>query len=465
MKRTVIVGLGRSGIGAAKLLSSKGIPTTLIESGITPELEKKADQLRLEGIEVHLGLPLKAESFRAWHGDLDTVVISPGIAWDHPTLTKLRADGITVQGEIALAWQSLRHLPWIGITGTNGKTTVTHLLSHVLQTAGLRAPMGGNMGMSAAEMALQLNHPKAETPDWLVMELSSYQIEAATEIAPRIGLWTTLTPDHLERHGTLEAYRMIKRGLLERSELAIFNADDPDLRQQRSSWDRGVWVSAEGPQPGGQAADLWIDADGMVQTQTRRLFPAEALRMPGEHNRQNMLMVTAAAQSIGLNTDQIEAGLRSFPGVPHRLEHIGTIGDLAIFNDSKATNYDAAEVALRAMQSPAVVLAGGQTKQGDAQGWLQQLQKKACAVVLFGAGAQTLHELIADGGNFCGLVESCPDLESAVDVAVSTAKRLNAACLLLSPACASFDQYSDFEARGEHFRHLIRHHQINNHSS
>ena len=427
----------------------------MIERADSPDIEDCADRSRRQGIEVVLGLPLEPDSFQRWRGAFQTVVISPGIAWDHPTLEALRQEGIQVLGEMAIAWRALNHIPWIGITGTNGKTTVTHLLSHVLQSAGLRAPMGGNMGVSAAEMALQLKQPDAIQPDWLVMELSSYQIEAAAEIAPRFGLWTTLTPDHLERHGTVDAYRAIKRGWLERSEQAIFNADDPDLRRHRPSWNRGLWVSAEGPNPDGAPAALWIDAQNQVCDPDGPLFEADALAMPGSHNRQNLLMVTAVARQIGLSGEQIASGLRSFPGVPHRLERIGSSSSCSVFNDSKATNYDAAEVGLKAMTAPVVVLAGGQTKRGDATGWLKQLREKACCVVLFGKGAEELEALIT-GAGFKGALHRCPGLAEAVPLALEQADRLNAVSLLLSPACASFDQYKDFEARGDHFRQLIQ---------
>ena len=318
MAQTVVVGLGRSGLGAARLLQASGHSVAVIDSGQGELLENKAEALREQGIEVRLKSPLAIDSFRPWLDDLQRVVISPGIPWNHPTIEQLRQHAVAVDGEMAVAWDALKHIPWVGITGTNGKTTVTHLLSHVLGQAGLAAPMGGNMGVSAADMALSLQQGSTPSPDWLVMELSSYQIEAADRIRPRIGIWTTLTPDHLERHGTVDAYRAIKRGLLERSDHAIFNADDPDLRQQRQSWTGGTWVSAESAQPDGHPADLWIDAEGWVRDRTQRLFPAEALAMPGAHNRQNLLLVTAAARQIGLSPASIEAGLRSFPGVPHR---------------------------------------------------------------------------------------------------------------------------------------------------
>ena len=456
MALTIVVGLGRSGIGASRLLQYQKKPVVLIEKGNTASHQSSAEALRNQGIQVELNRPLDLASFAPWRTMLETVVIGPGIPWDHPTLEHLRSEGVQVRGEMDLAWSALKHIPWIGITGTNGKTTVTHLLSHLLQAAGLRAPMGGNMGVSAAEMALEISSGLQPTPDWLVMELSSYQIEAAPNISPRIGLWTTLTPDHLERHGNIEAYRAIKRRLLERSDLAIFNADDPDLRRQRSSWGRGLWVSAEGPLPNNQAADVWIDAEDRVCDASGSLFDADALAMPGAHNRQNLLLVTAAARKIGLQSEQIAAGLKSFPGVPHRLERLGALANgTTVYNDSKATNYDAAEVGLRAMERPVVVLAGGQTKRGEAEGWLAQLKTRACCVVLFGAGANELKELV-NGSDYVGELQLCDDLGGAVDIAISAAEQLKASSLILSPACASFDQYCDFEARGDHFRQLIK---------
>ena len=455
MTRTIVVGMGRSGLGAARLLKQQNRDVVVFECGNNDTLKRTAESLNQEGIQVVLGQPLTRESFQAWRDGLEAVVIGPGIPWDHPTLIQLRSEGIPVRGEMDLAWDALCQIPWIGITGTNGKTTVTHLLSHVLEASGLKAPMGGNMGLSAAELACEIAAGAAPQPDWLVMELSSYQIEAAPAVTPKIGIWTTLTPDHLERHGSLEAYRAIKRGLLERSDCALFNADDPDLRQQRSSWQRGTWVSSEGEHPGGQPADLWIDADGMVRNRVSSLFSADVLAMPGSHNRQNLLLVTAAALAVGLSPQQIAAALRTFPGVPHRLERLGTLAGAGVFNDSKATNYDAAEVGLRAMQEPVVVLAGGQTKRGDARGWLKQLHVKACSLILFGAGADELASL-AQAAGYPGELLRCPDLDSAVQLAAAAVQRQGAAALLLSPACASFDQYRDFEARGEHFRSLVQ---------
>ncbi len=457
MVNTVVVGLGRSGMGAARLLKTAGRCVAVIDSGNSKDLQDRAAELQQQGIAVQIKTPLLAESFQPWRDTLERVVISPGIAWDHPTLEQLRASGVLIDGEMAVAWDALKHIPWVGITGTNGKTTVTHLLSHVLWQAGLAAPMGGNMGVSATEMALTLQQEQTAAPDWLVMELSSYQIEAADRIRPRIGIWTTLTPDHLERHGTLEAYRAIKRGLLERSSKAIFNGDDADLTAHRPSLKRGIWVKASHC-PEDEPTDFWIDDAGIVQSrEVGSMFPAEVLAMPGAHNLQNLLLVTAAATQIGLTAEQIAQGLESFPGVPHRLERLGSIASADVFNDSKATNYDAAAVGLQAMAGTVVVLAGGQTKRGDATVWLNELNLKACAVVLFGAGAEELDALIRQS-SYQGQVHRCNDLRAAVAIAVLATSELRASSLLLSPACASFDQYQDFEARGDHFRDLMQPH-------
>ena len=456
---TVVVGLARSGIGAAKLLHQAGQAVLVIDNQQGPELETRAADLRQQGIAVQLGAPLHPDTFAALDHAPAAVVVSPGIRWDHPTLEALRRQAIPTVGELELAWEASRHVPWIGITGTNGKTTVTHLVSHLLQHAGLDAPMGGNVGFSAAELVLERIQPNAPRPDWLVMELSSYQIEAAPRVAPQVGIWTTLTPDHLERHGTLDAYRAIKRGLLERSGERILNADDADLRAHADRWDRATWVAAGGREnlPDTITPSLWIEGGQVLQASpsgSTPLMAADCLAMPGAHNRQNMLLAAAAGLVAGLSGTQMEAAFRAFPGVPHRLERLREDQGITYFNDSKATNYDAAEVALQALQGPLVVLAGGESKQGNPTSWLAALGQKASAVVLFGAAQAEFQQLLA-AADFPGAVHCCEGLDTGVALAAQLARTHRCAAVLLSPACASFDQYSDFEARGDHFRRLV----------
>jgi UDP-N-acetylmuramoylalanine--D-glutamate ligase len=455
MTLQVVLGLGRSGLGAARLLHQRGEAVLVLESGDSPELQQRAETLRAEGISVQLNTPLQPESFTALPNQPERVIVSPGIRWDHPTLVSLRQQGIRTDGEITTAWEATAEVPWIGITGTNGKTTVTHLVAHLLQQAGLDAPMCGNVGYSAAELALARGG--AAAPSWLVVELSSYQIESAPQLAPRIGVWTTLTPDHLERHGSLDNYRAIKRSLLERSAVRILNGDDPDLRSRAASWDQARWITAgsrEAALEAGLEPVLWIEAY-QVCNASGALLDARSLAMPGAHNRQNLLMAVAVGLEVGLSPAQMEAALRSFPGVPHRLERIRELDGVTWFNDSKATNYDAAEVALRALAGPLVVLAGGEAKQGDATGWIAGLQREAPAVVLFGAAQAAFAQLLKEA-NYGGLVHSVDSLAEAVPLARQLAASHGCGAVLLSPACASFDQYKDFEARGEHFRALVQ---------
>ena len=456
----VVIGLGRSGIGAARLLRAQQRRVLVLEQQDTPALQQRAAELRQEDIAVVLGCDLSAAPLPGLEPAPARVIVSPGMRWDHPLLEQLRRRGISVQGELIPAWEASTGVPWIGITGTNGKTTVTHLVSHLLSSAGITAPMGGNVGHSAAELVLQRCLANAQPPQWLVMEISSYQIEAAPDLAPQLGIWTTLTPDHLERHGTVDAYRAIKRSLLERCGLRILNGDDPDLRAHAASWDQAFWVSA-GPRDALPAAidpSLWIEGDRIWQRcddgTAQPLMAADRLAMPGAHNRQNMVMAVAAGLAAGLQPEQMEQGLASFPGVPHRLEQVGNHRGITYVNDSKATNYNAAEVALRALEGPLVVLAGGEAKIGDASGWISALRDQAAAVVLYGAARERFAGLLSEGG-YGGEVMQTPSLNEAVPLAATRAKALNCRAVLLSPACASFDQYSDFEARGEHFRVLV----------
>ena len=449
----VVVGLGRSGIGAARLLNARGADVWLLESNTSPELKQRADALSATGIQVELGTPLALESFEALPRWPSVVVVSPGIAFDHPVLNQLRDRGCSVVGEVELAWDAMASIPWVGITGTNGKTTVTSLVAHLLQQGGLDAPACGNIGASAAELALACL--EGEQPERVVVELSSYQIEAAPSVQPSIGVWTTLTPDHLDRHGTLERYRSIKAGLLQQSRRQFLNADDRDLYAHAAEWPQALWVSGGDKEQFSAAMTphLWVSG-GQLCNQDGPLFPCDALAMPGAHNRQNLALATAVALECGLSPSQIEAGCRSFPGVPHRLERIRELGGITYYNDSKATNYDASLVALQSLERPLVVLAGGRAKRGEPGAWLEALRQKAAAVVLFGEARSTFCELLGSAG-YPGVIEQQEHLEQALPLARQLAEQLNCQAVLLSPACASFDQYRDFEVRGDHFRQLV----------
>ncbi|NER04434.1 MAG: UDP-N-acetylmuramoyl-L-alanine--D-glutamate ligase, partial [Okeania sp. SIO3C4] len=219
MPKTHIIGLGKSGVAAARLLKKNGWEVELSDRNTSDSLEQQQQQLTQEGITVKLGYSFEPET------SLDLVVVSPGVPWDIPPLQRARESGIETIGEMELAWRYLKSSPWVGITGTNGKTTTTALVAAIFQTAGLNAPACGNIGYAACELAL-LETP----PDWVIAEISSYQIESSSTLAPQIGVWTTLTPDHLSRHHTIENYFNIKASLLNRSQIQVFNSDDSYMR-------------------------------------------------------------------------------------------------------------------------------------------------------------------------------------------------------------------------------------------
>lgn len=441
MKTAHVIGLGKSGIAAARLLRQKGWAVVLSDRNATPLAVDQQAILQAEGITVQLG-----HSYTP--NDEALVVVSPGVPWDLPALEMARTLGLDVIGEMELAWRFLQGQPWVGITGTNGKTTTTALTAAIFQAAGLNAPACGNIGNAACDLALQ-----PTPPDWIVAELSSYQIEASDTLAPRIALWTTLTPDHLQRHKTLDNYARIKASLLHRADYAIFNGDDSYLRQHiPAEFPNAHWTSVQGKAAIAPLQPTTYIEDGWVKFQGQPIVQADALKMVGDHNLQNLLMAVTAACLAEIPAAAIAAGVSTFPGVPHRLEHICTWRGIDFINDSKATNYDAAEVGLRSVAAPAILIAGGEAKEGDDGPWLAKIREAAATVLLIGdAAAQFARRLDDVGYRQYEIVET---MDRAVQRGAELAPSLGAKVVLLSPACASFDQYPNFEARGDHFRQL-----------
>lgn len=450
MPNAYVIGLGRSGIAAARLLKQHGWQVTVSDSNTSEALQHIQQELSAEGITVKLD-----DRFTPDPTLMQQVVISPGVPWDLPALNQARELGITTIGEVELAWQTLHTIPWVGVTGTNGKTTTTALIAAIFESAGFQAPACGNIGHAIGEVALQALSPETPTPDWVIAELSSYQIESSASVAPQIGVWTTFTPDHLSRHYTLENYYNIKARLLKQAKYQIFNGDDPYLRQAQQDWQAAYWTSVTGkanlPCPLERGA--YIEA-GWVVAQGQPIVPMAALRMVGVHNQQNLLMAVLAARLAGIEPAAIVQAIEAFPGVPHRLEQICTWKGIDFINDSKATNYDAAEVGLAAVAAPAILIAGGEAKTGDDTAWLHTIQAKAAAVLLIGSAAPTFAQRLERiGYSNYEIVET---MDRAVIQGAELAKELGAKVVLLSPACASFDQYPNFEQRGEHFRQLCQ---------
>lgn len=450
MSKAHVVGLGKSGVAAARLLRREGWEVVLSDSNTSETLRQQQQELATQQIIVKLGSNLELDET-----DLpQLIVVSPGVPWDIPILVKARELGIDTIGEMELAWRYLQPTPWVAITGTNGKTTTTAIIAAIFQAAGFNAPACGNIGYAACELALE-----EKRGEWVIAELSSYQIESSITLAPQIGIWTTFTPDHLSRHKTLENYYNIKASLLKRSQLQVINGDDPYLRKVGlSEWSNAYWTSVHSKaqllgEKGFYIQDGWVVETGMSPAD-EAIVEVSTLRMVGVHNQQNLLLAVAAARLAKINKEAIQDAIANFPGVPHRLEYIRTISGVDYINDSKATNYDAAEVGLASVANPAILIAGGAAKAGDDNAWLEKIQAQAVAVLLIGDAANAFAQRLDDVGYTD--YEIVKTMEQAVPRSAELALSKGAKVVLLSPACASFDQYANFEERGDRFRELCQ---------
>ncbi|NJM17587.1 MAG: UDP-N-acetylmuramoyl-L-alanine--D-glutamate ligase [Richelia sp. SM1_7_0] len=459
MPKAHVIGLGKSGVAAARLLNREGWEVEIGDTNTSPNLLQQQQELAVEGITVKLGYSLELNDTEL----PKLIVVSPGVPWDIPVLIKAREKGIDTIGEMEFAWRNLRSIPWVAVTGTNGKTTVTSLIGAIFKTAGFHAPTCGNIGHAASEIALAEGQRDKEESfsrrlDWIIAEFSSYQIESSNSISPKIGIWTTLTPDHLARHKTVQNYYNIKAQLLRSSQMQIFNGDDPYLRKMgETDWQDAYWTSIKGKEKLITGKGFYIQDGWVIETQhiaslqeDQKIMPVSALRMVGEHNLQNLLLSIAAARLAGIDKEAIHQAISEFAGVPHRLEHIRSYEGIDFINDSKATNYDAAEVGLASVKSPVILIAGGAPKEGEDKPWINKIKEKAAAVLLIGDAAPMFAKRLQEEGysNY----EDVGTMQKAVAHGFKLAKHHDATVVLLSPACASFDQYANFEIRGDDFR-------------
>jgi len=443
MHKAYVIGLGKSGIAAARLLQQQGYSVIIGDRSENHELLEIKQRLQKIDIEVNLGATPDLEQSQP-----ELIVVSPGVPWDSPWLQQARDRGIDTIGEIELAWRYLQSIPWVGVTGTNGKTTTTALIAAIFQTAGINAPPCGNIGHPACELASDL------VPDWVIAEISSFQIESSRELAPLIGVWTTFTPDHLNRHYTLENYYQIKASLLKRSQYQILNGDDPYLAKLGiEEWSDAYWTSIEGKNRliGSSEKGVYIENDQVIAF-GQAILPLSSFKMIGEHNRQNLLLAVATACLAQIDPEAIRLAVANFSGVPHRLEYVCTINNIKFINDSKATNYDAALVGLKSVSAPVILIAGGEAKTGDDSQWIEMIKTKVAKVFLIGQDAATLAASLERSQYQDYLIVET--MEKAVKKAYQLAQTLSNSVILLSPACASYDQYRSFEHRGDDFRQL-----------
>jgi UDP-N-acetylmuramoylalanine--D-glutamate ligase len=428
----LIVGLARSGVAAALALRARGEQVLGLDRGAPDGLEA----LSGAGVELHL-----CEQGVALLERVCTVVKSPGVPAQAPVIAAARSRGICVIGELELAWRLLPN-EFIAVTATNGKTTTVELIGHIHREAGLPVSVAGNVGTALSGLDGRIDERVT-----VVCEASSFQLEDTLAFAPEAAVLLNITPDHLDRHGTFDAYRAAKLEIFARQggeDLAVLPAE---------LMSEGLPGSARRVSFGyGPTAQL-SEQDGTLRWKGRALLESSELPLRGRHNLENAMAAAAVCLARGLDFDVVRAGLRGFAGVPHRLEQVASKDGVLFVNDSKATNVASTLVALEAMaaeQLPVHLILGGQGKAQDFTPLRDPVRSGARAVYLIGEDAGAIAQAIDDGQL---QAHRCGDLEHALAAAAAAATR--GEVVLLSPGCASFDQFADFEARGERFRELV----------
>jgi UDP-N-acetylmuramoylalanine--D-glutamate ligase len=434
---TVVMGAGRSGLAAARFLASVGLPVVLTDSSSGP------------GPELEIDLA-KAGILGAW-GDhpfalldaCDELVISPGIPRTAPFVSEAERRGIPVIGEVELAHRLIRGRKdgskVLAVTGTNGKSTTTDLTAHLLRSSGIPASACGNLGTPLIEAA-----QAAGAGQVFVVELSSYQLESTRAFHAECAAFLNLTPDHLARHGTMEAYRQTK--------LKVFAGQSAgDLRVvplAHPEWWRDAPGEGRTARFGWAECEGWCDAAGGLHLHGAGLLNRSELRIPGDHNVENALAASLLASHAGASLLGIQAGLRTYAGLAHRIALCGERGGVKAYNDSKGTNVDATLTAIHALPGPLVLLLGGTDKGASYAPLREALTGKLRRLVFLG---EAIPQLTRDLGSLPHAV--VPAFDEAVQTALSLARPGDQ--VLLSPACASYDQFENFEQRGERFETLV----------
>ena len=409
-RRALVLGLARSGEAAALALASRGVPTV----GVDREAGVDIGRLAAAGVEAHLG----TEEDRLLDG-VDLLVKSPGVPGESPLPAAARARGIPIWSEVELGFRLLRN-PFVGVTGTNGKTTTSELLGAIFRAANKPVAVAGNVGRPLTGLVDELDDSA-----WIVCELSSFQLEDMHRFRPRIGVLLNLEPDHLDRHGTFEAYRDAKLRLFE----------------NQTEADASVVPLDFGNVPGGGHRIEFAATDDL---------PAEPL-IPGAHNRENAAAATAAAREAGIEDDAIAEALRTFRGVEHRLELVAEVDGVRFVNDSKATNTAAARRGIEAYAGqPLRLILGGSLKGESFDELAESLPPSVRSVDLIGEATDELASALGRAGR---IYRRSGDLATAVGAAAGEAEPGDV--VLLSPACASYDQFRNYEERGDAFRRLI----------
>lgn len=433
-KRAVVVGLGKSGLAAVELLLARGAQVTALDEKPDAAVAKA---LEARGVVVRGG-PLEAARLC----EADVAVVSPGVPLARPELAEARALGAQLIGEVELAWRCLPPGagPVLGVTGTNGKSTTTALLGELVKQSGVKTFVGGNLGRPFAEAC-------AEPHDVHVVELSSFQLESIESLSCRGAAILNLTPDHLDRYVSHRAYGLAKARIFNNPQaggFAVLNADDPDTVALADHAQVPVhWFSLQAGPAEAQPQGEGFSARGVSYRVRNR-----ALR--GAHNLQNAMAAALLARLHGVDPQAIQRGLDAFPGLPHRLELVRELDGVEWINDSKATNVDSSLVALKALSGGVWLIAGGKGKGAPYAPLVEASAGKLKGVLTIGDDAPAVEAAFQ---GHC-LVLACGTLELAVQEARKRSR--SGEVVLLSPACASYDQFKNFEHRGESFKALVR---------
>jgi UDP-N-acetylmuramoylalanine--D-glutamate ligase len=439
-KRVLVVGLARTGVATSLFCAARGAKVTATDARTENALGEVLAGLRAAGVHLELGGHREETVL-----EQDLVIPSPGVPADAPLLKAARAKGITIWSEIELADRFLNGR-LIGITGSNGKTTTTSLIEHILRSAGISTILAGNIGTPLISRVEETNDASVT-----VVELSSFQLELIDTFRPNISVFLNLTPDHLDRHHTLEAYGAAKARIFENqteTDSAVLNADDPATTKYAPAKPQVFWFSRK--QRVAQGA--FVRENEIVfrrEGKEEAVLKFADIPLAGAHNIENVLAAAVATRLAGADSTAIAKGVRSFSGVEHRLEFVAEIGGVRYYNDSKATNVDATLKALDAFPGRILVVLGGKDKGSDYTLLQKPLREKAILALLIGAAAEKIEKKIA--GSVA--IERAGTIERAVEIASHAARPGDV--VLLAPACASFDQFENYEHRGRVFKELV----------
>ncbi len=433
-KRAVIVGLGKTGYSIAQYLFAHGVRFSVTDSrAAPPELPRLTALSR--------AVPVKTGGFdAALLSDAETVIVSPGVAPQGEFFERARALQLPIIGDIEL-FARAANAPVVGITGTNGKSTVTTLLGQMAQRAGRRVAVGGNLGVPALELL-------AADTDLYVLELSSFQLELTDSLAPLAAAVLNVTPDHLDRYADVAAYAAAKARIYARCQVPLINLDDALVARMLAPAQPHVSFALRDPAADyrlvGRGADVWLSSHG------ERVFPLAELKLTGLHNAANALAALALADAIGVPRSASIETLREFAGLAHRTQWVAEVGGVRYVDDSKGTNVGATLAAVAGLTGPLVLIAGGEGKGQDFAPLGAAFAGKVRTALLIGRDAKQLGAAL-EGVCAC---EYCPSLEAAVGRAAQLARP--GEVVLLSPACASFDMFRNYAHRGEMFAHAVR---------